>query len=151
MSSSPNSDLTFIKYAKCPSRVGRKSRPLLSKAASTQSKTVFRYYRGTSKYRRALCTSCKVAVPKGCMPNHLRSWHKGDEPPDNNQRSILALGVSDLYFPLSSVSPPSFVKTVSPPAASMRCATAQPQSWQTLHILTAKFGYCMCALVGSFR
>jgi hypothetical protein len=149
--STANSGFTFIKYAKRPSRVGRKSRSLLSKAASTRSKTVLRYYRGTSKYRRALCTSCKVAVPKGCMPNHLRSWHKGDEPPDNNRRSILALGVSDPYFPPSSVSPPSLVKTVSPPAGSVGCAIAQPQSWQTLHVLAAKFDYCMCALVGSFR
>ena len=50
-----NLDFRFIEYAKPPSRLGRKSRSLLSKAASTGSKTVFRYYRGMSTYRRAIC------------------------------------------------------------------------------------------------
>ena len=84
-------------------------------------------------FKVALCTSCKVAVPKDCMSNHLRSWHKGCK---NRQAIIdesgalpIAASITELT-PCADGSPPlSFLLPPQPGYRCPECTSFRTISW----------------------
>jgi len=81
----------------------------------------------------ALCTSCKVAVPKDCMSNNLRPWHKGCK---NRQAIIdefralpIAASITELTTCTDGSPALSFLLPPEPGYCCPECTSFRTISW----------------------
>ena len=94
------------------------------------------------EYGVALCTYCKVAVPKNCIANHLRMWHKGCK---NRQALInelqelpIAATHAELEPRADGSAPLSFLIAPQPGYRCPECTPFRSINWYAIRLHVAK-------------